>query len=150
MYIFLDIDGVLRRKGSRADRFEPELLECFEAAVRPLPEVRIVVASTWRLAMSLQRIRKHFSPEIAALVIGATPEVPCERRYRRFHEVQAFLNERNADSPIFWIAVDDEPDNYPESARMVVISPSKGFTSESALALRAHYAEYMAFDGART
>ncbi len=65
MYIFLDFDGVLRRLTSEPARFEPELLANFESVVRPFIEVEIVISSAWRLEMSLDELRRLFSPDMA-------------------------------------------------------------------------------------
>ena len=49
MFIFLDFDGVLRRKQSPLYKLEEDCLRTFENAVRLLPNAQIVITSSWRI-----------------------------------------------------------------------------------------------------
>lgn len=144
MYIFLDFDGVLRRSGSEPSRFEADCLDHFEAAVRPLPGVRIVISSTWRLVMSLEELGALFSPEVAAMVVAVTPEVVRpDTPWGRHEEIQQFLAEQG-DADGSWVAIDDNADEFPTDAPLVRVDPDVGFGASDARELWGHAARALA------
>jgi hypothetical protein len=126
MYIFLDFDGVLRRLTSDRSKFEQDCLACFESAVRPLPDIKIVISSTWRLAVSLKEIRSLFSPVIAEKIIGMTPEIHSASESMRYEEIQKYLLDQQVSNE-FWVAIDDDPEGFPNSAPLVQTDPNEGF-----------------------
>ena len=103
MLIFLDFDGVLRRKQSPLYRLDADCLGLFEQAVRKLPDAEIVITSTWREAFSLERMRGLFSPDISARIVGATPIDRRREDHYRYREVLAYLK-RNGKSGVPWVA----------------------------------------------
>ena len=118
VYLFLDFDGVAHPMfaGSRHQEWEkhpfcylPEL----EAAIRRARQpVRIVIASTWRKKRDLDALRKPFSPDIAALVVGKTPEGTIDNQPgARLAEVQAWMkaHARPEDKAV---AIDDMGELY--------------------------------------
>lgn len=123
--IFLDFDGVLRRKDAPYDRFEKPLRRTFEAAVRRIPEARIVITSTWREVVDLVGLRKLFSPDVAERILGVTPILPGGR----YREVRAFLAEHGAENDP-WIGIDDDPVSYPRDAPVILVDPARGFGPE--------------------
>ncbi|MFZ0335838.1 MAG: HAD domain-containing protein [Candidatus Acidiferrales bacterium] len=131
MLIFLDFDGVLRRKQSPLYRLDADCLGLFEQAVRKLPDAEIVITSTWREAFSLERMRGLFSPDISARIVGATPIDRRREDHYRYREVLAYLK-RNGKSGVPWVALDDEPSHYPPFANLILIDGQRGFDSHAA------------------
>jgi hypothetical protein len=126
MYIFLDFDGVLRRLSSATSRFEPELLKNFESVVRPVAEVKIIIASAWRLEMPLNELQQLFSPDVAERVVGATPEHLALTAHSRYNEVRSYLKTAQAIQAT-WLAIDDDPAHYPDDAPLLITDPYQGF-----------------------
>jgi HAD domain in Swiss Army Knife RNA repair proteins len=126
MLIFLDFDGVLRRRDSPPYRLEKPLLDAFEAAVRRIHDGEIVITSSWREVVGLSGIRNLFSSDIAPRVVGVAPIVRFREDFPRYREVLAYLKQRKvAWQP--WIAVDDDELAYPSGAPVVVVNPNFGF-----------------------
>jgi hypothetical protein len=125
--IFLDFDGVLRRKDAPLYRFEKPILAAFEAVVRRIQNAEIVVMSSWREVVELAELRKLFSTDVAARIVGVTPFVP----HGRYREILAYLKQNGAEGRR-WVAVDDDPLSYPRGAPLVLVDPAKGFGAEEA------------------
>ncbi len=141
MYIFLDIDGVLKPdqnsfSGSPHNVFDQNCLDNFENAIRPFDNIKIVISSTWKLVYSLKKIRKLFSDDIQPLVIGMTPDAYGQTTdYERYKEVLAYLKQNN-DGDCNWVAIDDDPEHYPKKCTVILTESSIGFNHTSALELR--------------
>lgn len=132
MFIFLDFDGVLRRKQSPLYRLDRDCLRGFEDAVRSLPKAEIVIASSWREAFSLGEMRKLFSPDIAGRIVGVTPLEWHRENHYRYKEVLAFLK-RSGHPGTHWIAIDDEAFHYPLGLEnLVLVDGSRGFDGDAA------------------
>ena len=134
--LFLDFDGVLHPKHSdTSDHFC--LLANFESVMREFPAVRIVIASTWRQAYSLNHIRRMFSQDIAARIIGLTPDwEESGDEYVRFREIREFLRSHSL-TDAQWIAVDDSDFEFPEGCRNLLLCHSQcGLDADAAEALR--------------
>jgi len=140
MLVFLDFDGVLRRLTSPSSAFESDCLEHFEGTVRQYDEVEIVISSTWRLAMSVEEIRRRFSPDIAARIVGVTPYVLNYEPHVRYREIGAYLM-RNGQGP--WVAIDDDAEQYPASAPTLLVDPAKGFDAECSMRLVEHFRAFV-------
>lgn len=147
MYVFLDFDGVLRRKSSAPFRLEDDLRERFELAVRPLDDAKIVISSTWRLVLSLSKIRRMFSPDVASLIVGCTPDITDDTIYQRYDEVMAYLSENDARRAC-WVAIDDDRENFPGHAPVIITDANMGFSAESAQEMWKYYAQWL--DNSRT
>jgi len=135
--LFLDFDGVLHPvRSDKADHFC--MLENFEAVMREFPGVRIVIASTWRQAYPFAYLKSLFSVDIAARIIGKTPDWEEDGdEHVRFKEIRHFLKQPSM-AEMEWIAVDDSDFEFPESCRNVLLcDPQCGFDSEMAGKLRA-------------
>lgn len=131
MLIFLDFDGVLRRRASTPMVFDADCLACFEAAVRAIPKARIVITSSWRDIETLSEIRIRFSPDIALRVIGMVGYVLTSDDFPRHREVLAYLkNEGLEGQP--WVALEDDPVAYPASAPVLMTDLDRGFDEEAA------------------
>ena len=142
--IFLDIDGVLRRRSARLYVLERGCLEALEEVVREAPRARIVITSSWREAFTLAELKKGFSPDIAARILGVTPIARDRTGNYRHREVMAYL-ERNGLRDRPWVAVDDDPLHYSASASVVLTDPDCGFDAEAASKLRAAIADNARF-----
>lgn len=131
MLIFLDIDGVLRRKQSPLYHLDAACLRAFERVIRSLPDVQIVISSTWREAFTLDQMLGLFSPDIARRIIGVTPIAPKHDDHYRYQEVLAYLrlNRREKDP---WLALDDDPLHYPRLNNVLLIDGEQGFDSDAA------------------
>ncbi len=125
MYIFLDFDGVLRRHGSDPTRLEWSCVEQFEKAVRPLRDLKIVIASTWRLITPLEEIRGYFSADVAECIVGVTPVLTGNDPHARYHEIQRYLDEQQVSEP--WLVIDDEHDRFPRGVPALITDPYQGF-----------------------
>lgn len=129
--IFLDFDGVLRRVTSAPSGFDQDCLDHFESALRQCSVSKVVISSTWRLAMSLKELRSRFSPDIAARIVGVTPENLEEAPYERHAEILTFLREKRV-TALPWLAIDDDPAYFPPGSPLLLIDPQKGFDAECA------------------
>lgn len=129
--IFLDFDGVLRRDTSVPSCFDPDCLERFESAVRQCPVSKIVISSTWRLAIPLKELRGKFSPDVAARIIGITPEILEDEVYERHAEIMAYLEGKNLKA-MPWVAIDDNPDLFPKGSSVIITNPQSGFDADCA------------------
>ncbi|WP_245901631.1 HAD domain-containing protein [Simplicispira suum] len=45
-----------------------------ESAFRQVPELKLVITSTWRLHSPLEQLQQRFSADVAARIAGATPK----------------------------------------------------------------------------
>jgi len=110
--LFLDFDGVLHPPHeatvcpfSYLDNFCTVLRE-----IDPGGALRIVVSSTWRLLESLEELRAHFPPDIAARIIDVTPfllPVNPQLAGSRQREIEAWMADHAPGGA--WLAVDDIP-----------------------------------------
>jgi hypothetical protein len=129
--IFLDFDGVLRRKDAPRYRLEKPLLAAFEAALRRLPDAEIVITSSWRDVEGLPELRGLFSPDVAERIVGVLPIGQFRDDFPRYGEVLAYLKGRGEEwQP--WIAVDDDPMSYPAGVPLLLVDPARGFGAEEA------------------
>jgi len=142
MYVFLDFDGVLRRLSSDPSRFDSDCLACFEAAVRPLPDIKVVISSTWRLVKSLKELQGMFSAEISGLIVGATPEHFSQSAHTRYDEIMAYMKTHNLHNE-GWLAIDDDPDHFPSHAPLLLTSPDVGFDQSCTMKLWEYAAKEM-------
>jgi hypothetical protein len=80
--------------------------------------------------MPLKELRSRFSPDVAARVVGVTPE-NFEEEYERLAEIKAFLEEKKL-TAVPWVAIDDDPLHFPKGAPVLFTDPQKGFDAECA------------------
>lgn len=132
--IFLDFDGVLRRTTSNPSQFDKDCLENFESAMRQCSVSKIVISSTWRLAISLKELRSRFSPDIAARIVGVTPESLEEEAHPRHAEILAFMQEKKV-TALPWLAIDDDPSHFPPGSPILLTDPQNGFDTACAARL---------------
>ena len=113
MILFLDFDGVLHPQYEGMPTPAEELfchLPRFETVIREFPTVQIVVSSTWRYKFTLDQMRTHFSPDIAARIIDATPKAENAgsgyQVTRRENEILDWLAV-SGNTGVQWVALDD-------------------------------------------
>lgn len=136
--LFLDFDGVLHPDGfglfSNLPLFEKYLLE--------MPEVEVVVTSTWREDHSLDQLRSYFSDVIRHRITGVTPVL--EDGYDsggRQKEIHAYLASTGLSAEnASWIALDDmSPFFEPDYPNLLLTDSSHGFSEANGEALLAWY-----------
>lgn len=137
MHLFLDFDGVLHPKGAGRPRFTR--LGAFEACMREpgLMGVQIVVASTWRTAYSLDKLRGFFSPDIAVRIVGTTASLRSYRsECQRGEEIEAYVAQHQVGQ---WAALDDDLEGFarPLRSRLVLVDGTHGFSEVDAGKVRA-------------
>ncbi len=132
--VFLDLDGVLRRKTTPLYALEPDLVARFERAVRAIPGLQIVISSSWREAFTLDEIRSHFVVSVAQRIVGITPSVAMRDDFDRHREVLAYLK-RHAGEEATWVAIDDDPENYRPGAPVILVDCDVGFDETAAAEL---------------
>ena len=126
-------DGNLapRRLPDRHEQaFEKPLVAAFEGAVRRIPDAQIVVTSSWREVIELEELRRLFSPDVGARIVGVTPLVEGGR----YCEILAYLKENGAPGRRY-VVVDDDPQCHPPDARLFLVDSSRGFGAEEAARL---------------
>ena len=132
--LFLDFDGVLNSRQSQtfwekrrdqqfwenqmysswegslkeylANEFCPIALSNIEELVDRVPDLRVVISSTWRLGETVETLKKILSPanHLATAVIDVTPSL----RGSRGTEIQAWLDAHP--EVTHYVIVDDDPD----------------------------------------
>jgi len=126
---------VLRRQSSPRNVLDGDCVEHFARAVLWHYGASIVIASTWRLAYSLDELRGFFPADLGNRIEGKTPELIRQADYARHREVRAYLRRRRLqDSP--WIAVDDDPGQFRPGAPLIDVDPARGFDAVCAARLR--------------
>jgi hypothetical protein len=103
--LFLDFDGVLHSEQD-APLARLPLLEQY---LHAMPELALVISSTWREAYPFERLQGIFSAALRERVIGVTPVLNTRfQNGGRQREVEAFLLERGWQaSEVAWVALDD-------------------------------------------
>lgn len=151
--IFLDFDGVInshqsahfwhnRRDQSKwenemykdwpgtlkeyiAQEFCPIALSNVEELIRRVPELKVVVSSTWRLGETVESLQKILHPAklVADAVIGVTPRFPGKERGE---EIQAWLDEHPEVTN--FVILDDDADMVHLKHKLVQTNSRNGFT----------------------
>ncbi|PTD97075.1 HAD domain-containing protein [Pseudothauera lacus] len=137
-YVFMDFDGVTHPWGEVEDF---RCLPLIESVVREFDEVRIVIASDWRMLFSLSKLVARFAEDIRPRVVGATPHVipkkGTELHGLREREAMLWLGQHEADvASAAWCALDDAPGNWLTRSRLVLTDFKRGFNEEDAEVLR--------------
>lgn len=136
--LFLDFDGVLHPDGIA--RFSK--LELFAEYLSKMPEVEIVVSSTWREDHTLQELKNYFPAPVRDQIIGVTPSLEdgyeCGGRQR---EIQAYLDVAGLHGDnCSWVALDDMQLFFDEGwPHLIATDPSQGFSDGNGDALLEWY-----------
>jgi len=156
--LFLDIDGVLNSYQSATfwhnkrdqNKWENELYEAWKGTLkeylalefcpialsnleelcRRLPDLKIVVSSTWRLGETVESLKKIFSISsfISNAIIDVTPRLMCNSDYApvRGDEIKAWLNKHP--DVTNYVIIDDDSDMLEiQKPHFVQISELHGF-----------------------
>lgn len=88
--IILDADGVLRRL---PDGEALEGLDAFEHFLRQpdFQDVLVVAAGEWKRFLSIGKIRRLFSEDVAPRIVEATPEIEGTDRFQSHVEIFEWL-----------------------------------------------------------
>lgn len=124
MILALDFDGVLHPEGCAQD-FEFCRLSALQDALRDLPSLPdIVISSSWRFDHSVERLRSYFDPDIAARIVGVTPNVHGLMAFAgsgsRQREIEAWVA-ANAPGEA-WVALDDLASGFDAGCPHLVIT----------------------------
>lgn len=137
-FLFLDFDGVLHPDG------EPDFCrrELFEQYLLAMPEVRIVISSTWREDYPLPALRNIFCPSLQDRILGVTPvlEVGFDRGGRQ-REIEAWLSSWDMQGrPYVWVALDDWRPFFDEICpELILVDACTGFREQDGQQLLSWY-----------
>lgn len=136
--LFLDFDGVLHPDG--IGLFTKR--ELFESYLLKMPDVEIIISSTWREDHSLDELKKYFSSQVHDKISGITPSLEdgCDSGGRQ-REIHAFLESEGLSSEnAVWVALDDMAmffeSGYPH---LILTDPTQGFSESNGESLLAWY-----------
>lgn len=150
--IFLDFDGVIfsmsgciyARSVSGQERLpeyvlDPVALSLLEYLLDKMPEIRIVISSTWRLGHTIEQLQKILGEKIGSRVIGATPKLDGYRG----HEIKQFLdnwNEFYRGSKVEdFVIIDDDRDMNPYMGHLIWTDSMNGFTSRNLIEVETYF-----------
>ena len=148
--LYLDFDGVLhrdavyRQPGRGIYIRGGELFEWghfLEELVRPFPDLRIVLSTSWVRELGYDRARSYLPPMLAERVIGATfhRRIHGPTRELRWHWAQMPRGQQIAEDvsrrrPRAWFAIDDATDEFtPEQSAFLVHCQSESGLSDPAV-----------------
>jgi len=148
-YLFLDFDGVIvpeqayfyweeradkRRKNpdlARADRCCPICLSNLNYVCQQVPNLEIVISSTWRKYFDLEALREILTEDgfkYADKVVGITPSMPrglSDSYGRRGTEIETWLEDKKDVQD--WVALDDHANNI-DKDHLILTQQELGFT----------------------
>ena len=135
MLLFLDFDGVVHpRSGSP---FDVSCIGHIERALTAYPETRIVITSSWREHYPVEQLKKLLGAELGNRVAGVTPSIRgTYTKYVRHEEVLQYLKDTDI-SDCMWIALDDSPEFYPDTAPVIWVDGVHGVTEHEVVQLQA-------------
>jgi hypothetical protein len=135
MIVFLDIDGVMHPVDRRDGVFS--CVNEFERVIRA-SDADIVISSSWRSDHQIDDLRSRFSSDIAARIIGVTPDHYdgfAAEKYGREKEILHWLLAagRQGES---WVALDDSEWMFsPACGHLLLVDGNLGFDDRAADAL---------------
>jgi hypothetical protein len=139
--LFLDFDGVLH--GEQEAGAEFCRLPILERYLSQMPDVEIVVSSSWRESRSLEELKALFPDVLRDRIIGVTPV--HERGFDqagRQREIEAYLESAALHhNEVKWIALDDHAYFFDSRCNnLVLVDPNYGFGDAEGRALLVWYA----------
>jgi hypothetical protein len=128
-FLFLDFDGVLH--GER----DPHMakLPLLEQYLLQMPQLDIVISSTWREVHPLAKLQSMFPPSLRTRVVGVTPILGLGYDTgTRQREIEAYLSQANLrDGATRWIALDDIKWFFDDACpNLILVDPRRGFGHE--------------------
>jgi hypothetical protein len=149
--IFLDLDGVVHTEPCANERDLFIRLPLIAEVLKNY-DVEVVVSSSWRTVYTLNEIKDQFLPEIAHLIVGATPDLkkvpdsnwtPPTSGFERQAEIEKWLKD-NRDYSQPWLAIDDRSSWFQPGCRNLLLTDrSVGFTPKDAAQLHSMIKEYI-------
>lgn len=127
--LFLDFDGVMHPIpiGFHQPFCRMDILE--RAILPYMQHVQIVIASSWKMDLPIEKMREVFPASIRHLVIGTTPHIDWDFSQPeapwRHREVLLWL-EQNGQKDMPWIAVDDKARLYPDLENVILTNSETG------------------------
>mgnify|MGYP000866005943 CR=1 FL=1 len=131
--LYLDFDGVLHPadvrvlpadrhprvyvRGQPTDRPLFEHLPLLEQLLKPYPQLRIILATSWVREFGYEYALEQLTSSLRERVIGATPNPALARYYC----IQIDAEERGVTK---WLALDDDLNMWPESEMARVVAPT--------------------------
>jgi hypothetical protein len=141
MIIFLDIEGVIYPGLPFA--VEPfTSVNRLEAVLTEFSECQIVISSELRKRHSLSELKRFFSADIAARIIGVTPVIQLSTYFWRQREIEQYLGDADqvTDS---WVALDDNPKYFsPRSPNVILCNPLRGIDEQIEMQIFAKLTEF--------
>jgi hypothetical protein len=125
MILFLDFDGVLHPAsapiGADTDFCCLPLLEDW---LRQHRQVNIVISSSWREIMTLEKIRLLFNKDIRHRVVDVCPNLTRDKEFEfvRHAEILAWLENSHYRGP--WLALDDSVHLFPPNCKELIVCQS--------------------------
>lgn len=165
--LYLDFDGVLHHEDvwfhpRRGAYMNPTGFSLFEHAhllddwLRPFPDVRIVLSTSWVLRYGCARAARYLPPGLRTRVIGATfhtrmvtsdemgrrdwydpRDSALHARFKAMPRGVQVLEDVFRRQPRTWFALDDDADGWPEAhkSQLVVTDTVLGITSPAVAGL---------------
>jgi len=111
--LFLDFDGVLHPSDAPSGAMFCHL-PAFEVVLRDHPSWDIVLSTDWRITQLLDDLKAPFSPDIAARIIGVTPDLslPFDAAGARQREIEHWMAMNRPGA--HWLAIDDRIEGFSE------------------------------------
>ena len=122
VYLFLDIDGVLNRRSDWDKKFymNPECLQAFDELINKLHkkyDLRIILSSTWRFAMSNDESDSVLLPLNTVLhkyhlgIYGST----VKSNKTRQEEIEYYIRRNGVNK---YVILDDDASLFPDRSRI--------------------------------
>jgi hypothetical protein len=144
--LFLDIDGVLHPRPIPGRPGQTDLfsaLHLLEDVLRQVPDVEVVISSSWREHYPLDEMREFFSEDLRERIVGVTPRPPLAAGpgelsdYPRHAECAEWMAQRGP-AGMTWLAIDDAREEFaPNCGQLLLVDGSVGLTPASAAELLA-------------
>lgn len=135
-FLYLDFDGVLHpadvwlipgqgfRLGASSEGHALfEHANLLAVMLRPYADVRIVLSTSWVSGIGLQAASARLPTELACLVVGATFDPSLHgRQFGTVARGYQILEHVTRNKVTDWVAIDDDPRDWPEEEREHLIS----------------------------
>lgn len=134
MIIFLDFDGVLHPVNARGEGYFC-YMENFLNLMDELPDVEIVISSSWRHAMAYG-VLKSMLGRHESKIIGVTRDIlKPEDGFWRLHEILGWIQDHEYKG--VWLAIDDAGQEFPQDhPNLFLCDSSIGLDNDAIEALR--------------
>jgi hypothetical protein len=141
MILFLDFDGVLHPANNPVgDETDFCRLPLLEEWLRARPNVNIVISSSWRELMKLDKLQQLFNTDLRHRIIDTCPILTRDQEYEyyRYAEILAWIRQTKYTGK--WIALDDVAKNFPpDFAQLVLCQKEVGIDAHAIQALNDLY-----------